>query len=66
MSILPPTDNYRERYPSTVSLILIPAAYSSPIASIADFHLPTLHLAVYASIVFRSLLLHIQSTSYIG
>ena len=51
---------------STVTLILAPAACPSSTASITDFHLSALHLAVHADAVSRPLLLRIQSTSYTG
>ena len=61
-----PTNDRGRRHPSTVSLILAPAACSSPTASIADFHLSALHLAVHTGAVSRPSLLRIQSTSYTG
>ena len=64
--ILSSTNNHKERHSSTVSLILAPATYSSSTASIADFHLSALHLAVHAGAVSRPFLLRIQFTTYTG
>ncbi len=73
MPTLSPTNNYRRRYLSTVSLILIPAAYSSLTASIVDLwplplslYLSALYPAARAGAVSRPLLPRIQSISYSG
>ncbi len=65
-----PTNEPLKSTPSSVSLIPVPAAYSSPTASIADLWPPPLdphssasHPAVRASVVSRPLVPRIQSTS---
>ena len=71
MPALSPTNDHGRRHPSTVSLILAPAACSSPTASIVDLwpsplglHSSASHPAARAGAVSRPLLPRIQSTSH--
>ena len=73
MPALSPTNDHERRHRNTVSLILAPAACSSPTASIADLrpsplglHSSASHPAAHAGAVSRPLLPCIQSISYSG